>query len=133
MRLLLDTHVLIWTQEESPKLGPHAKILILDDANELVISPISTLEIARLIKQNRLEIDKSIDAWLNTSMLSLKASTQDITHEIALESYQLPEPFHSDPVDRILVATARLHEMTLITADERILAYPSVKTSDARQ
>ena len=133
MRLLLDTHVLIWTQEESPKLGPNSKILILDDANELVISPISTFEVTRLVVHNRLEINKSIDAWLNTSIHTLKATTQDITHEIALESYMLPEPFHSDPVDRILVATARLHEMTLLTADERILAYPNVKTSDARQ
>ena len=57
----------------------------------------------------------------------------DITHEIAIESYMLPEPFRSDPVDRILVSTARLHEMILITANERILVYPNVKTSDARQ
>ncbi len=133
MRLLLDTHVLIWTQEESPKLGPNAKFLILDDANDLVISPISTFEVTRLVTHNRLEINKSIDAWLSISIHTLKAATQDITHEIALESYMLPEPFHTDPADRILVATARLHEMTIITADERILAYPSVKTSDARQ
>lgn len=133
MRLLLDTHVLIWTQEESPKLGPNAKILILDDLNNLVISPISTLEVTRLVNQKRLEINKSINAWLKTSIHTLKAITQNITHDIAIESYLLPEPFHSDLADRILVATARLHGMTLLTADERILAYPNVKTSDARQ
>jgi PIN domain nuclease of toxin-antitoxin system len=49
-----------------------------------------------------------------------------------IEAYALPQPFHRDPADRLLAATARRHELTLVTADERILAYPAVATIDVR-
>ena len=48
--------------------------------------------------------------------------------EIIEEAYSLPEPFHADPMDRILVATARVHGLTLLTADKAILSYPHVRT-----
>ena len=54
-----------------------------------------------------------------------------LTHEIAAEAYNLPGHFHKDPIDRVLVATARLERLTLITADDLILRYPHVKTAHA--
>ena len=56
----------------------------------------------------------------------------DVGYAIALEAYTLPNPFHRDPVDRILVATARSYQATLLTADERILVYSHVRTRDCR-
>jgi PIN domain nuclease of toxin-antitoxin system len=50
-----------------------------------------------------------------------------------MEAYALPEPFHKDPADRVLVAAARCHELTLLTADERILTYRGVRSRDARR
>ncbi len=55
-----------------------------------------------------------------------------MTHEIAAEAYALPPGFHKDPADRILVAAARCHQLTLLTADERILQYPHVRTIHAQ-
>lgn len=133
MNFLLDTHVWIWLVANPNKLGVQSSQIFKEAQNLFFLSPVSTLEIAQLNYRGRLNFRFALNIWLQKAHEFSKAATQDITHEIALESYLLPEPFHSDPVDRILVATARLHEMILITADERILVYPNVKTSDARQ
>ena len=56
-----------------------------------------------------------------------------MSHEVAMEAYALPGRFHRDPADRVLVAAARKNAMTLVTADDRILASPHVRTQDARR
>lgn len=66
-------------------------------------------------------------------MRHLAATTVAVTHDIAIEAYALPPPFHRDPADRLLVAAAHRHEVALVTADERILAYRHVQTQDARR
>ncbi len=62
----------------------------------------------------------------------MMATTVLVSHETAIESYRLPDPFHRDPADRVLVATARIEGATLLTADDGILAYPHVQLLDAR-
>jgi PIN domain nuclease of toxin-antitoxin system len=64
---------------------------------------------------------------------SIEARRIDVDHQIAIEAYKLPGRFHKDPADRLLVATGRLRDLTLVTAAERILAYRSVRTLDARR
>lgn len=66
------------------------------------------------------------------SLRTLLADTVPLTHEIAIAAYGLPGEFHRDPADRMLVATAVVHDLTLVTADERILAYPHALSLDAR-
>ncbi len=66
--------------------------------------------------------------WKERSLAELDASTIDVTHEIAWEAYNLPGAFHNDRADRVLVATARIKKLTLVTADDLILGYPHVKT-----
>jgi PIN domain nuclease of toxin-antitoxin system len=66
-------------------------------------------------------------------MADLSAQTVSVSHEVAMEAYALPGVFHRDPADRLLVAAARQHGLTLVTADERILAYPHVRSRDARR
>jgi len=66
--------------------------------------------------------------WKDFSLAELGASTVPFTHEIAWETYNLPKTFHNDPADRVLVATARVEKLTLITADDLLLRYPHVKT-----
>jgi PIN domain nuclease of toxin-antitoxin system len=70
--------------------------------------------------------------WIEASARDLQLQHLDIGHPVAIEAYALPDPFHRDPVDRILVSTARLYRATLLTADERILAYRHVRTADCR-
>ncbi len=67
-----------------------------------------------------------------TLAISFLCSTLEVSHEIAAAAYSLPSGLHKDPADRILVATARLHDLTLLTADERILDYGDIRTLDAR-
>jgi PIN domain nuclease of toxin-antitoxin system len=71
--------------------------------------------------------------WVVESMADLAAQTVSMSHEVAMEAYALPGTFHKDPADRILVAVARRNGLTLVTADDRILSYPHVRTQDARR
>jgi PIN domain nuclease of toxin-antitoxin system len=131
--LLLDTHAWIWTQEAPGELGPTATEALLDDGNELWVSTVSTLEIARLIDGDLLALRGPLKGWVARSLESLRCGTAPMTHEIAAAAYSLPGSFHKDPADRILASTARLMDMTLVTADERLLSYPHVRTLDARR
>ncbi len=128
--VLLDSHILVWTQQNSTRLGKKARNKLLDEEVDLWISPVTSLEISRLVAGQRLELAKPVQAWLETAILSLRLNTAPISHAIAIEAYQIPEPFHPDPADRLLVATCRLQDFTLMTADERILSYRFVNSVD---
>jgi PIN domain nuclease of toxin-antitoxin system len=132
LSLLLDTHVWIWSQESPAELGPRASAALTDEAEQNGVSAISALEIARLVAGGVIGLSIPLSDWVRDSMAALAADSVPLTADIALEAYHLPEPFHKDPADRILVATARLRGLTLVTADERILRYESVQTFDAR-
>ncbi len=132
MTLLLDTHVWIWSQEQPEKLGRQTAQVLLDAEHTNTVCTISTLEIARLLAVGTISLAIPLSDWIAHSLSSLDATTLPVTHEIATEAYALPSTFHKDPADRILVAAARLHELILLTADERILRYPHVRTMDAQ-
>jgi PIN domain nuclease of toxin-antitoxin system len=132
VRLLLDTHVWIWTQEEVSRLGNETTRALVDPETSLNVSTVSTLEIARLVALGTIELSGTLDLWVEETLDSLQCSTLEISHEIAAAAYSLPSGLHKDPADHILVATARLHDLTLLTADERILDYDGVQRLDAR-
>ena len=132
MTLLLDTHVWIWSQEQPEKLGRRAAKALLAPEHVNVVCTISTLEIARLLAVDTISLTIPLDTWIADSLRGLEATTVTVTHEIAAEAYSLPPTFHKDPADRILVAVARIHQLILLTADERILQYPHVRTMDAQ-
>ena len=133
MSLLLDTHVWVWSQVAPEQIGPKAMRAMKQLDQDLHVATISSLEVARLIHGGLLELDGSLHRWIKNSLEALQGGTVEMSHAVAIAAYQLPGAFHRDPADRILVATAREHHMTLVTADERILAYRSVKTMDARK
>jgi PIN domain nuclease of toxin-antitoxin system len=132
MTLLLDTHVWLWAVEAPDKLGRRTKALLLKSGNDRLVSAISALEIARLCLDERVIFSISPKTWIEHSARDLHLQHVDVGYAIATEAYSLPDPFHRDPVDRVLVATARSYQATLLTADERILAYNHVKTGDCR-
>lgn len=133
MNLLLDTHVWIWSQESPEKLGALTRERLSNPANALYTSTISTLEIARLTEAGAISLNSSLSSWIRRSTDLLRARTVELSHEIAAGAYALPEAFHKDPADRILLATARRMNLTLVTADTRILAQSHVRTLDARK
>jgi PIN domain nuclease of toxin-antitoxin system len=128
VRYLLDTHVWVWLAENPERVGSRTRRELADLNNEREVSPVSTLEISRLLQLGLLRLKHGFAEWRTLSLAHLHATTAALTHEIAAHSYDLPGEFHSDPADRVLVATARLERLTLVTADDLILRYPHVKT-----
>lgn len=133
MRVLLDTHVWVWTQEQPERLGPRTKQLLVGGEHQNSVCPISTLEISRLVAVGDIRLSMPLVEWIMQSMAELSAQTVSVSHEVAMEAYALPGRFHRDPADRLLVAAARRNGLTLVTADDRILAYPHVHVQDARR
>ena len=130
-RYLLDTHVWLWMEREPERLGSKTVQLVADRASSLALSTMSSLELAQLIERGRVSIKGDLLSWIDRSIERLSLESIPLTSAIAVRAYQLPGNFHSDPADRILVATARSQELVIITADERILAYPHVAVMDA--
>lgn len=132
MKLLLDTHVWIWSQEIPTNLGVKTREILLNPDNLIYVSTVSTLEIARLAALNRISLTMQLQSWVERSLELLNAETLVLSHKIALEAYNLAEPFHRDPADRMLVATARIHGLRLLTADDAVLNYTHASCMDAR-
>ena len=133
MKLLLDTHVWIWSQEDADRIGPQTKRLLLGTEHENHVCAISTLELARLVAAGTISVSIALREWVERAIRAIQARTVEVSHEISIEAYALPGPFHKDPADRLLVATARCNDLTMLTADERILTYRGVRSRDARK
>ena len=92
------------------------------------VSSISCIEIARLAGAGLIELPTDALTWLGNLLSYPSVQLLPITPEIAVRAYTLPEPFHRDPADRILVATALELSCPLLTSDRRIIEYPHVTT-----
>ncbi len=86
----------------------------------------SCWEVAKLVEYKRLELPCSVNDWIVQALNYPNVKLLNLTPEIAIESTQLPQPFHRDPADQIIVATARIFNCPLITVDEKIRQYPNV-------
>jgi PIN domain nuclease of toxin-antitoxin system len=126
---LLDTHTWIWWANRSDRLDKKI-MLLLDNAESgsLHISTISCWEIAKLVQKEKIKLSKPVNLWIECALTTPVLVIEQLTPEISIESTQLPGKFHNDPADQIIVATARLNNYTLITADSLILNYQYVKT-----
>ena len=123
--LLLDTHVWIWLMEGSMALGAAQQKIINEAAQHHMVNvaAISVWEIAMLAKKNRIKLEKPLLAWSEEALSLPGIQLESLTPKIAVESSQLPGNFHGDPADCLIVATARLHQLTLLTRDQKILDY----------
>jgi len=123
--LLLDTHVWLWLVAGSSDLSIEARNAIdrATAAGAIRIAAISLWEIALLASRGRIVLGKSIGRWLEETLADPGPAIDPLTPQIAVESYALPEAFHRDPADRLIVATARIANATLMTRDRRILDY----------
>ena len=122
MRLLPDTHLLLWASGRPEALSPAARALLDDPANTLVFSVVSIWEMA--IKSNlprgRFEVDV---AMLRRDLIDSGYAELPVTAPHAIEAGTLPL-LHRDPFDRLLVAQARVEGLLLLTADRQVAAYP---------
>ena len=132
LRLLVDTHILIWLAEGAADLDS-ASVARLEDvtrADGLAVSPISFWEVAMLQERQRITLSLPVRSWREIVLETRGFIEAPLTGEIAIESVNLPGKFHKDPADRILIATARLNGWTLATRDDRILSYGNAGNID---
>ena len=128
--IVLDTHVWVWWLSECQSLPPKVqKILTEAKAKQAIfISSISVWAVAQLASRGRLKLTMDYADWIaQTESLSF-INFVPVSNHIALRSVQLPPPLHQDPADRVIMATALILGMPLITKDEKISRYPHLKT-----
>lgn len=129
--IVLDTHIQIWWAEDNNRLTARQRSAIESErrgSGLIGISPISCIEVARLAAASLIELPTDALTWIRRLMNYPSVHLLPITPEIAVRAYSLPEPFHRDPADRILVATAIELDCPLLTSDQRIVQYPHVDT-----
>jgi len=124
LRLLLDTHIWLWNFQDPRRLGRRVQRYLKDKQNELWLSPMSTWEALTLNYKGKIRIHEDLGTWLARATAGTREAP--FTHEIAVAARQLP--LHQDPADRILAATAQVLDLTLVTADERLLGLGTIRT-----
>lgn len=95
--------------------------------NRLAVSIISCWEVAKLVELGRLQLTMPVQRWIEQALAYPGVNLIDLTPRIVVESTQLPGEFHRDPADQIIVATARVYDIPLLTADRKLLNYPHAK------
>lgn len=125
MKLLLDTCAVLYFELEPEKLGDFARAALSAPENEIFVSAVTIGEIACLSRK-KIQLKKHWKIWMNEAVEANGWDMAAIDREVIEEAYSLPEPFHRDPADRILVATSRIKRIPLVTNDTLITNYPHV-------
>lgn len=128
--IVLDTHVWVWWVSESRELPPRVRRVIDREAEEhpIHVSSISAWEVAMLVKKGRLALTLSAEDWIAACEALPVLRFVPVDNRILVRSVFLPEPFHNDPADRIIVATSVLLGARLVTRDDKLRAYRPVQT-----
>lgn len=125
--IILDTHIWVWWIGESPRLTERLQEFINRyQPSGLGVSVFSCWEVAKLVEKGRMELDCSVNEWLDTALTYPGVRLLELTVPIVVQATQL-EGFHNDPADQIIVATAKVHDCSLLTVDSKIVNYPHVE------
>lgn len=128
--IVLDTHALLWWANGEPAQLSAAAQSAIDaemDGGQILVSSMSAWELAMLVERGRVALSMDVASWLDTLSRIDAVQMVPVDSEIAVKSVQLPGDFHTDPADRIIVATARKFAAPLVSADEKIRSYPHVR------
>jgi PIN domain nuclease of toxin-antitoxin system len=125
MNLLLDTHVWLWNSLEPWRITSEVNQALADPDNELYLSPISVWELVVLVEKRRVVLDEEMDRWVAKSKEHLMLREAVISWAVA-DELRYTILGHRDPADRLLAATAKVYQLTLVTADERLLGAPGL-------
>jgi PIN domain nuclease of toxin-antitoxin system len=127
--IVVDTHIWVWWVHGDTRLtSRQLQVLQEHEADGLGVSIFSCWEVAKLVQYKRLVLSLPVPEWLELALSYPGVQLLPLTPRIVVESTQLPGDFHRDPADQLIVATARVFNAPLITADSKILAYPHVIT-----
>ena len=125
MKLLLDTHIWLWSLIEPDRLGKRTRAELENSGNELWLSPISTWEALTLHDKGRVYLAAEVNEWIARNTAPFREAP--LTHEIAIAARQL-RLIQRDPADRFLAATAQVLDLTLVTADASLLGLGEIAT-----
>jgi len=125
MKLLLDTHIWLWSHLEPQRLAPRVARALIDPSNELWLSPVSVWEAGIFQQKGRVRLDSSMEAWHSAATLRVPVLEAPLNSEVALASLRLAVPIQ-DPADRFLAATAEVYGLTLVTADVQLARTPGI-------
>jgi PIN domain nuclease of toxin-antitoxin system len=129
VNLLLDTHVWLWSHVEPDRLGKRVAAALADERNRLWLSPISVWEFFLLVERGRVRLQDGMppQEWVEAALSRAPMHDAALTREVAVRSRSMRIE-HEDPADRFLAATADVYELTLVTADERLLRGKGFRT-----
>jgi PIN domain nuclease of toxin-antitoxin system len=129
VKYLLDTNIWLWMVEDCRRVPERIRPFIADPENyPFALSAISVWEVAKKVSLGKLVLSIPVRDWLQHATRSPFIEIAPLSVGISLESTILPGVFHKDPADQIIVATARHHNLILLTSDEKIIDYPYVNT-----
>ena len=120
MKLLLDTHIWLWSALEPGRLSKRVRAALENRDNELWLSPMSVWETLVLARKKRILLESTPEQWVRQALNDLPIREAPMGHEVAIQSEGL-RLTHKDPADRFIVATALVYELTLVTADKRLV------------
>lgn len=129
MKLLLDTHIWLWSLREPGRIAKRVRAALDDQLNELWLSPISTWEALVLHRKNKIYLHMDPASWVKQSTAQLREAP--LTHEIVVAAHRLQLP-HADPADHFLAATAKVLGLTLVTSDQNLLGLGDIATLSNR-
>ena len=121
MKILLDTHALVWSFLAPNRLSALAAQLLENEDTEIYVSPITAWECIVLYEKGRLVLEPDPEEWIRRRLRELRPREAAITTEVALRSRAL-DFGTADPADRFLAATASVFDLVLLTADSRLLS-----------
>lgn len=120
MRVLLDTHIWVWSVDDPKRLSARVADVLEDSQTEIWLSPISVWEVLMLVEKERIRFDRDPEEWIYDALSASPLREATLNHRVAIRSRYVILP-HRDPADRFLAATAEIFELTLVTEDERLL------------
>jgi PIN domain nuclease of toxin-antitoxin system len=123
--IVLDTHIWLWWFSQNPKLKT-IWLEHIEQANQVGVSAISLFEVSWLDRHNRIQLPCPRNEWFDKALAGSDIQLIPITPEIASQAVELPE-HHSDPQDRLIIATALIHNALLLSADSKFKLYTELE------
>jgi len=124
--LLIDTHIWFWYMTSDPQLNRNDVTIITDhlrNNNQLLLSTISILEIAKLAQKQRIKLNQPTKHWVEEALNIKGVVCAPVDEQVALASCDLAMPLHKDPADRLLIATALVYRAKIMTYDKLSRSY----------
>jgi PIN domain nuclease of toxin-antitoxin system len=125
-KYLLDTHIWLWSFIQADYITSRVARVLAESQNELWLSPVSVWELTILCRKGRFQVQPDLSTWVKRSMSDLQLTEAPLTNDVALAIPSINFQ-HGDPADQFLAATAKIFDLTLITADDHLLGLPGIR------